>query len=113
MTTNSIFFVGLDTHKEFIEVATLEDGFQGKATQQGRVAIAKASIKKLIRQFQSKFPNATLHFAYEAGPCGYWIYRLITSLGHPCYVIAQSLIPKKPSDKIKTDKRDALNFLML
>jgi transposase len=110
MNKNSIVFVGLDTHKEFIEVASLEDGFQGKALQHGRISTAKASIKKLIRQFESKFPNATLHFVYEAGPCGYWIYRLITSLGHPCYVVAPSLIPKKPSDKIKTDKRDALKL---
>ena len=110
MTKNSIVFVGLDTHKEFIEVASLEDGFQGKATQHGRISTAKLSIKKLIRQFESKFPNATLHFVYEAGPCGYWIYRLITSLGHPCYVVAPSLIPKKPSDKVKTDKRDALKL---
>ena len=110
MTKNSIVFVGLDTHKEFIEVASLEDGFQGKATQHGRISTTKVSIKKLIRQFESKFPHATLHFVYEAGPCGYWIYRLITSLGHPCYVVAPSLIPKKPSDKVKTDKRDALKL---
>ena len=45
MTKNSIVFVGLDTPKEFIEVATLEDGFQGQAIQHGRVATAKASIK--------------------------------------------------------------------
>lgn len=110
MTKNNIVFVGLDTHKEFIEVASLEDGFQGKATQHGRISTAKVSIKKLIRQFESKFPHATLHFVYEAGPCGYWIYRLITSLGHPCYVVAPSLIPKKPSEKVKTDKRDALKL---
>jgi len=110
MTKNSIVFIGMDTHKEFIEIGTVEDGFQGKATQHGRIATAKSSIKKLIRQFESKFPNATLHFVYEAGPCGYWIYRLITSLGHPCYVVAPSLIPKKPGDKVKTDKRDALKL---
>ncbi|MFT6586466.1 MAG: transposase [Cognaticolwellia sp.] len=68
---------------------------------------------KLARQFQSKYPQATLHFVYEAGPCGYWIYRLLTSLGHCCYVVAPSLIPKKPGDKVKTDKRDAMKLAKL
>ncbi|MFT5636946.1 MAG: transposase [Cognaticolwellia sp.] len=48
-----------------------------------------------------------------AGPCGYWVYRLLTSLNHCCYVIAPSLIPKKTSDKIKTDKRDAIKLTKL
>jgi transposase len=52
-------------------------------------------------------------FVYEAGPCGYWIYRLLTSLNHCCYVIAPSLVPKKPGEKIKTDKRDALKLAKL
>ena len=71
------------------------------------------AVQKLVRQFESKYPGATLHFVYEAGPCGYWIYRLITSLGHCCYVVAPSLIPKKPGEKIKTDKRDALKLAKL
>jgi transposase len=50
---------------------------------------------------------------HEAGPCGYWIYRLLTSLNHCCYVIAPSLIPKKPGERIKTDKRDALKLAKL
>ena len=73
----------------------------------------KQPVKKLFRQIESKYPDATLHFVYEAGPCGYWIYRLITSLGHCCYVIAPSLIPKKPDDRIKTDKRNAMNLAKL
>tara|TARA_B100000809_G_scaffold13419_1_gene12266 strand:- start:2308 stop:2685 length:378 start_codon:yes stop_codon:yes gene_type:complete len=61
----------------------------------------------------SKYPDARLHFVYEARPCSYWIYRLLNSLNHCCYVIAPSLIPKRPGDKIKTDKRDALNLAKL
>ena len=52
-------------------------------------------------------------FVYEAGPCGYWVYRLLTKLGHQCYIVAPSLIPKKAGDKIKTDKRDALKLTQL
>jgi transposase len=113
MTKHNILFIGLDTHKEFVEVAYIEDNRGAKPIHFGRISSAKLAIKKLIRQFESKYPHATLHFVYEAGPCGYWIYRLITSLGHCCYVVAPSLIPKKPGEKIKTDKRDALKLAKL
>ncbi len=109
MNKHNILFIGLDTHKVFTEVAYIEDQRGAKPVHYGRISSAKAAIKKLARQFESKYPPATLHFVYEAGPCGYWIYRLLTSLGHCCYVVAPSLIPKKPGDKIKTDKRDALH----
>ena len=113
MAKHNILFIGLDTHKEFNEVAYIEDQRGAQPIHLGRIPSAKQSIKKLVRQFESKYPNATLHFVYEAGPCGYWIYRLITSLGHCCYVVAPSLIPKKPGERIKTDKRDALKLAKL
>ena len=113
MTKHNILFIGLDTHKEFVEIAYIEDNRGAQPIHFGRISSAKTAIKKLIRQFESKYPSATLHFVYEAGPCGYWIYRLITSLGHCCYVVAPSLIPKKPGERVKTDKRDALKLAKL
>ena len=70
MKNHNILFIGLDTHKEFTEVAYCEDG-RGDIQHLGRVSSAKASITKMARQFQSKYPHSTLHFVYEAGPCGY------------------------------------------
>lgn len=102
-----------DSHKEFNEVAYIEEHRGAQPVHLGRVSSSKMAVQKLVRQFESKYPGATLHFVYEAGPCGYWIYRLITSLGHCCYVVAPSLIPKKPGEKIKTDKRDALKLAKL
>ena len=113
MNKHSILFIGLDTHKEFNEVAYIEEHRGAQPVHLGRIPSSKVAVQKLVRQFESKYPGATLHFVYEAGPCGYWIYRLITSLGHCCYVVAPSLIPKKPSEKIKTDKRDALKLAKL
>jgi len=113
MFKHNILFIGLDTHKVATEVAYIEDQRGAEAVHLGRIPSNKQSIKKLVRQMESKYPHATLHFVYEAGPCGYWIYRYITSLSHCCYVIAPSLIPKKPGDKIKTDKRDALKLAKL
>jgi transposase len=113
MSKHNILFIGLDTHKEFVEVAYIEDQRGAKPVHLGRQPTSKVAIKKLARQFESKYPDATLHFVYEAGPCGYWIYRLLTSLGHCCYVVAPSLIPKKPGDRVKTDKRDAMMLAKL
>lgn len=113
MNKHSILFIGLDTHKEFNEVAYIEEQRGAQPVHLGRFPSSKVAVQKLVRQFESKYPGATLHFVYEAGPCGYWIYRLITSLGHCCYVVAPSLIPKKPGEKIKTDKRDALKLAKL
>ena len=113
MTKHNILFIGLDTHKTFTEVAYIEDQRGAKPVHLGRILSNKTACKKLVRQLQSKYPDATLHSVYEAGPCGYWIYRLLTSLNQCCYVIAPSLIPKKPGDHIKTDKRDALKLAKL
>ncbi len=113
MNKHSILFIGLDTHKEFNEVAYIEGHRGAQPVHFGRAPSSKIAVKKLVRHFESKYPDATLHFVYEAGPCGYWIYRLITSLGHCCYVVAPSLIPKKPGERVKTDKRDAMKLAKL
>ncbi len=113
MHNNTIIFIGLDTHKTFTQVAVLQDQYGAIPQQTGRIKSTKSAIIKLAQQLQSKFPKATLHFIYEAGPCGYWIYRLLTSLGHCCYVIAPSLIPKKSGERVKTDKRDAAKLAKL
>jgi transposase len=52
-------------------------------------------------------PASRWRFCYEAGPCGYGVYRQFTSLGHRCDVVAPALIPRKPGDRVKTDRRDA------
>ena len=108
MNNDTLLFIGMDTHKEFTKVAYVLDGRDQPAQHYGKIPTTKPALKKLTRQLQSKYPHATLHFVYEAGPCGYWVYRLLTSLGHCCYVVAPSLIPKKPGQRVKTDKRDAI-----
>ena len=109
----TILFVGLDTAKTDTEVAYSLDNREHKPCSLGRIRTTKQAIQKLVRQLQSKHPKATLYFIYEAGPCGYWIYRLLTRMGHDCFVVAPSLIPKKPGQRIKTDQRDALMLCQL
>lgn len=66
---------------------------------------------RVIKQIAAK--HERVHFCYEAGPTGYGLYRLITSLGYPCMVVAPSLIPRKPGDRIKTNRRDAVGLARL
>lgn len=113
MNKDNMIFIGMDTHKVFCENAYCEDSREAIPQPLGRIATTKQAITKFARQLQSKYPHATLHFVYEAGPCGYWIYRLLTKLGHCCYIVAPSLIPKKPGNRVKTDKRDALMLTRL
>jgi transposase len=63
------------------------------------------------RKLAAKYERLT--FCYEAGPTGYGLYRQIRSLGHECIVVAPSLIPKKPGDRVKTNRRDALSLAKL
>lgn len=68
-------------------------------------------IDQLLRRLRGK--ATTLQVAYEAGPCGYGLYRYLTGKGVPCQVVAPSLIPRKAGDKVKTDRRDAVTLARL
>ncbi len=113
MQNDNIIFIGMDIHKESTDVSYTLEGREFKVQFYGKISTTKQAVTKLVRQFQSNHPKATLHFVYEAGPCGYWLYRLLTSLKQSCYVVAPSLIPKKPGDRVKTDKRDSLQLAQL
>ena len=103
----------MDTHKATTDVSYALEGRDNATVHLGKINTRKLAVEKLIKQFRSKHPGATLIFCYEAGPCAYWMYRLISSLGHSCYVVAPSLIPKKPGDRVKTYRRDSLNLARL
>jgi transposase len=105
MDSSTSLFVGLDVHKDTIAVACAGAGRQGDVLSLGTIGTRKADIDKLLRKLVAR--GATLHFAYEAGPCGYGLYRYLTGRGFDCQVVAPSLIPKKPGDRVKNDRRDA------
>ena len=77
MQNPNIVFIGMDTHKETSDISVVLDGYGQQATHLGKIPSRKNAVEKLVRQMQTKHPRATLHFAYEAGPCGYWMYRLL------------------------------------
>ena len=102
-------FIGLDTHKDSITVAVAEPGRQ-EPRLYGRITNKPKNIAKLLQRLSELYGGAVLLFCYEAGPCGYDLYRQIINSGHDCQVVAPSLIPNKPGEQIKTDNRDALKL---
>jgi transposase len=101
-------FVAFDTSKLRNAVAIAEAGRSGEVRFLGEIDNTPAAIGKLVRKLAEKYER--LAFCYEAGPTGYVLYRQITSLGQECIVVAPSLIPKKAGDRVKTNRRDALDL---
>ncbi len=91
MNKHNILFIGLDTDKVSTEVAYIEDDRGAFPIHHGKIPSTKTAIKKLIRRFESKYPKAILHFAYEAGPCGYWIYRFINEILDIQYLVLKNV----------------------
>ena len=111
MAHSSTLFIGLDVHKETIAVAYVAEEREAEVVSLGTIGTRQCDIDKLIRKLQAK--GKTLHFVYEAGPCGYWLYRYLTKKNLKCWVVAPSCIPKKASDRVKTDRRDAMQLARL
>ena len=109
--SQSVKYVGLDVHKETIAVAVAEDGKRSEVREHGEIANTPAALTKLFGKLGG--PGVELHICYEAGPCGYGIQRQVVAAGHSCVVVAPSLIPSRPGDRIKTDRRDAVKLARL
>ncbi len=104
-------FVGLDVHRDRISVAIAEAGRTGEVRLWGTIPNNGPALDKLIKKLSDRHGN--LEIVYEAGPCGYAVYRRLSAKGHTCRVIAPSCTPRKAGDRIKNDTRDAITLARL
>jgi len=105
-------YIGLDVHKDTIAVAVAEPGRQ-EPIYRGEIANTPKKVERLITKLSEAYDGGVLLFCYEAGPCGYGLYRQLIASGHDCEVVAPSKIPKVAGERIKTDRRDALKLARL
>ena len=111
MQENSEAFVGLDTSKQKISVAIADTGRGGEVRFFGDIDSAPAMVERMVKKLAKH--HRKLRFCYEAGPTGYGLHRQITALGHECIVVAPSLIPQRPGERAKTNRRDAVSLAKL
>ncbi len=106
MDQDTEVFVGIDVAKARHAVAVAGGGRRGEVRYLGEVGADRDSVRRLVAKLEKRHGRA-LHFCYEAGPTGYGLQRQLAALGHACMVVAPSLIPRKPGDRVKTNRRDA------
>ena len=109
MQQRQVRYIGLDVHRASIAVAIAEE--EGAPSSYGNIPNDPSAIRKLMTRLGGA--EVQLRVAYEAGPTGYALHRQLAKLGIECMVVAPSLIPKRPGDKVKTDRRDALKLARL
>jgi transposase len=110
MNKFSKIYIGLDVHKATIAIA-VAGGNSKDLRYHGEIENTSEAVRKLVKRLS--VTGEVLNFCYEAGPCGYGLYRDLRAQGHECEVVAPSLIPRKAGERIKTDRRDALMLARL
>ncbi len=107
MEHDSTLYVGLDVHKDSITVAYAVG--MSDVELFGKVGTMQIDVDWMCKRLQQK--ARYICFVYEAGPCGYGLYRRLVDKGFDCMVCAPSLIPREPGDRVKTDRRDAIKLV--
>ena len=110
MALPSGLYIGLDVHKDTIAVS-IASAHGDKPRYYAEIANTSKAVEKRVKKLSPD--GEVLALCYEAGPCGYGLYRQLTGPGHSCIVVAPSLILRKPGDRVKTDRCDSESLARL
>ena len=99
-------YLGLDVHNDSIAIS-LAPSDSAEVRRWGVIGGTHEHVARFIKQLQAAHPGAALKFCYEAGPRGFPLVRLLRGLGHECILVCPSRVPRRPGDRVKTDRRDA------
>jgi len=109
--TKKVKYIGLDVHKNTISIGIADQNRDGEVRYYGQISNDIKVLSKVLRKIIAQ--GFELKCVYEAGGCGYYLYRYLTHNGIDCAVVAPSKIPRKSGDRQKNDKRDCLNLARL
>jgi transposase len=101
-----IIYIGLDVHNDSIAIS-IASSDSTEVRRWGVIGGTHEHVQRFLKQLQAAHPEATLQFCYEAGPRGFPLVRFLRGLGHDCLVVCPSRVPRRPGDRVKTDRRDA------
>jgi transposase len=104
-------FIGVDVHKDTIAAAVADGDGAREVRFHGTVANTPEAVRRLVARLSG--PGVALRFCHEAGACGYGVHRRLRRLGVDCMVVAPSMTPRRPGDRVKTDRRDAATLARL
>src|SRR5262249_9266525 len=111
MSQSRTLSIGLDVHKDSLAVASMAKDHEAHIISLGTIGTRHTDSDQLTRKLPSQATR--LVFVSAAGPCGSWLSRSLHNKGYDCWVVAPSLIPKQPGDRVQTDRRDAMQVARL
>src|SRR5690606_23480948 len=111
-TMKTSYYIGLDVHKDSIAIAYTKAGERKEPTYFGECGGSVLAAERCLRRIAAKLGVGLrdLKVCYEAGPSGFVLARRFLRLGLECVVMSPSRTERKPNEKIKTDKRDAIHI---